>query len=225
VSRIQTRALCPCGAATGPTVPALVPKKARAERRARSTLERAVWTDARLRFNGTAAGGCVDKLSLSTAEITQIWRPLFYWEGAKRIALPDPANDGKGELLFVYPDGSVWWSRQVIFTFKCVVGTNLARMPFDTQRCEYVMGMYTYDAADIRLRWRSGEVALDNWQGACLSEWYATELTQTDVLQTYATTNFSYARAEIAFTRAPGSLLNAYFVPGMIFVLLSNLGF
>ena len=96
-----------------------------------------------------------------------------------------------------------------------------------TFRCEYVMGMYAYNAADVNLRWRDGQVALDalhsvyrtrashsarashciqcthlgtltlltercmhcvsvlqvalaNWRGACLSEWYATRaLAQT----------------------------------------------
>ena len=95
---------------------------------------RAYWSDARLRFNGTTSGGCVDKLSLSTTEIAQIWRPLFYWEGAKQITFPDTERDGTGELLEVYPDGSVWWSRQVTMELKCPVGKNLANMPFDTQR-------------------------------------------------------------------------------------------
>ena len=45
---------------------------------------RAWWTDSRLRFNGTADGGCTDELSLTAAEHARIWKPQFYWEGARQ---------------------------------------------------------------------------------------------------------------------------------------------
>ena len=78
------------------------------------------WKDARLAYNGTADGGCVDKISLSQAEMAQVWKPSFYWEGAKSITMPDE-DRGTGQLFEFYPDGSVWWSRQA--SFKLVGGS------------------------------------------------------------------------------------------------------
>lgn len=185
---------------------------------------RTYWTDPRLAFNGSseANGSCFNKLSFSHDQIAQIWKPEFYWEGAIDIELSHPSR-GTGELLFVYPDGSIWWSRQVKITLRCPV--NLDRMPFDTQTCPYMMGMYAYSAADVHLTWLAQQVAFANWQGACLSEWHATSFKQENVEQVYASANFTYASAEISFTRAPGAIFNTYFTLSIIFVGLSYLGF
>jgi len=185
---------------------------------------RTYWTDPRLAFNGSseANGSCFNKLSFSHDQIAQIWKPEFYWEGAIDIELSHPSR-GTGELLSVYPDGSIWWSRQVKITLRCPV--NLDRMPFDTQTCPYMMGMYAYSAADVHLTWLAQQVAFANWQGACLSEWHATSFKQENVEQVYASANFTYASAEISFTRAPGAIFNTYFTLSIIFVGLSYLGF
>ena len=41
-------------------------------------------------------------------------------------------------------------------------------LPFDTQTCTIMMGLYAETAAELRLQWRAGRVALSNWQSACL---------------------------------------------------------
>ena len=150
---------------------------------------RAWWSDPRLRFNGTDDGGCADELSFKAAERARIWKPEFYWEGARKITLPKPDNsEGTGELLKVSPSGGVWWSRQVSLALGCPVakGNKLDRLPFDTQTCDFLMGMYAETAAEVQLRWRDGATALDNWDGACLAEWSATRHVQVDLLQEYA---------------------------------------
>ena len=77
-------------------------------------------------------GGCVDKISLSQAEMAQVWKPSFYWEGAKSITMPDE-DRGTGQLFEFYPDGSVWWSLQASFKLSCPFAKNLDPLPFDTQ--------------------------------------------------------------------------------------------
>ena len=127
---------------------------------------RAYWSDPRLRYNGTAAGGSTDALSFKVPERARIWKPEFYWEGAKGLVLPNP-NAGTGELLKVYPDGSVFWSRQTTVRLACPV-SNMWALPFDTQRCPWMMGMYAETAAEVVLRWRTNLTALSNWDNVCL---------------------------------------------------------
>jgi hypothetical protein len=129
---------------------------------------RAWWTDPRLAFNGTANGGCVDKLSIGTKEQELIWTPEFYWEGAKQITMPHEQR-GTGQLLEVYPDGKIWWSRQTSFKLSCPFASNLDALPFDTQTCTFMLGMYADTSFDSYLRWKEGRAAIANTDGtACL---------------------------------------------------------
>ena len=45
----------------------------------------------------------------------------------------DGLCNGVGEVLEVYPDGSIFWSRQSHFVLSCKTSDTLDRMPFDTQ--------------------------------------------------------------------------------------------
>ena len=65
------------------------------------------WKDARLAYNGTADGGCVDKLVYNAADAkAQLWQPDFYFEFD--ATTPVVGAEGDGYLLEVYPDGSIW---------------------------------------------------------------------------------------------------------------------
>ena len=186
---------------------------------------RAWWQDVRLAYNGSAQGGCRDKLVFGDTDRASIWKPEFYWEGLEAVALPHKAGMGRGESLEVYPDGSIWWSRQVSFTLSCPVATTLGKLPFDTQTCTYQMGMYAETEADVQLRWRDGKTGLDNYDGTCLAEWFVTGFAQRDSVSVYVSANFTYATAEISFSRSPDVLMMSYFLPSVLLVLCSYCGF
>lgn len=92
------------------------------------------WKDERLAFDD-GTGTCVNKISLGLAARQQIWKPDLYWEGARKISFPRASDGGNGvgEMLEVYPDGSIFWSRQSHFVLSCKTSDTLDRMPFDTQ--------------------------------------------------------------------------------------------
>ena len=48
---------------------------------------------------------------------------------------------------------------------------------------------------------------------------------QEDVLQVYSSANYTYARAQISFTRSPDVIIQAYLVPSLLFVFCSYFGF
>lgn len=143
------------------------------------------------------------------------------------LELPDEnmgVSDGKGEMFTVSSGGEILWSRQASFTIACQM--NLERLPFDTQPCGLLAGLYSQRAEQVQLVWRDPAKyeALANWGSTCLAGWVATSLVQTNELQTFVTGNFTYARATIGLTRVPhGLLLN--FITSVIMVFISCLGF
>ena len=184
------------------------------------------WTDPRLRYNGTADGGCVDKLSFGQAERAQIWKPTFYWEGARSVSMPS-SSDGTGELLEVYPDGSIWWSRQVSFELSCGFAANLTNLPFDTHTCKFTMGMYADTTTESYLRWKEDrEFGIDNHDGTtCMNEWFVTGFEQEDLLQVYSADNYTYAQARISFSRSPKVMLDLWLFPAMLMLACAYCGF
>ena len=138
---------------------------------------RSWWRDERLRFNSTANGGCTDFLSLTRTATASIWKPDFYWEKSLSVTLPkqiESVDVGAGQSLFVYPDGGVFWSQQVRMTISCSM--DLYKLPFDTQRCEYLMGLYSKTASEVRLSWKPAVPAIDGTSTACLNEYIVTSI-------------------------------------------------
>ena len=120
------------------------------------------------------------------------------------LELPDEKmgfSDGKGEMFTVSSGGEILWSRQASFRIACKM--NLEKLPFDTQSCGLLAGLYSQRAEQVQLRWRDPAKyeALANWEGACMAGWVATSLVQGNELQTLTTGNFTYARATIDLTR------------------------
>merc|ERR1719183_3520569 len=72
--------------------------------------------------------------------------------------------------------------------------------------------MYADTSFDSYLRWKE-------------PEWYVTGFEQEDVLQVYSSANYTYARAQISFTRSPDVIIQAYLVPALLLVLCSYFGF
>ena len=110
------------------------------------------------------------------------------------LELPDEkmgVSDGKGEMFTVSSGGEILWSRQASFTIECKM--NLERLPFDTQPCGLLAGLYSQRAEQVQLVWRNPAEyeALANWGSTCLSGWVATSLVQTNELQSFVTGNFT----------------------------------
>ena len=80
--------------------------------------------------------------------------PVFYWEKAKKIDLPEANKKDRGELVHVYPSGRVWWSSQAEFTISCSMADNMDALPFDRQKCNFLMGMYSDSDARVAVRWK-----------------------------------------------------------------------
>jgi hypothetical protein len=151
-------------------------------------------------------------------------RPGFYWENAKRITYDPSPGSGTGELLEVYPDGTIWWSLQQTFLLACSFSST-SNLPFDTHACNYRMGSYSENAADAIVRWRTGEQGLANIDGPCMREWFVTGYEQEDVLDVYVGANYTFASATIMLSRSPTIMLYSYLLPSVLMVVCSFFGF
>ena len=173
------------------------------------------WTDPRLEFNATEAGA--DSIKLEGSEMDAIWLPTdVYWDESLTVK----ASGGEAGALFVYPSGLVWWSRQMSFEMMCR-DMSFHDFPYDTHRCPFLMGLYSYTATDLVLKWKDGETALANWDasagpGACMVEWTVTAMEQENVAKEWPSGTYTYADATVQFTRNHGSYLANYFVPALM---------
>ena len=193
---------------------------------------RAWWTDLRLRYwredNATCASMVPEDFHLSRDETRRIWRPDLYWEDAVDVKLPALEmgyTDGAGEMMSVSPDGTVFWSRQARFTLTCPM--DLALLPFDSQQCSHMAGLYSQKADHVQLRWKPEVEAIANWNSPanCISGWVVTAHAQEDVVQSFSSGNYTYAKATLAFTRQPKAFLLNYFMQSAVMVVISWLGF
>jgi len=188
---------------------------------------RLFWKDERLQFNSSACG--LSSIALASPKTTaiQLWTPDVYFEQQVQTKLGSDAKGG--ESFFIYPDGSVFWSRQARFQLRCNMG--FGRLPLDVQNCLVLAGLYSYTAENVRLEWKDAArplgVVLDQLKGSpdkvVAGEWGITSIGGSSLIDSYPSGDYSYAKACIAFERR-GSL-NAYsFVFAIIFVALSYLG-
>ena len=68
------------------------------------------------------------------------------------LELPDEKmgfSDGKGEMFTVSSGGEILWSRQASFRIACKM--NLEKLPFDTQSCGLLAGLYSQRAEQVQL--------------------------------------------------------------------------
>ena len=191
---------------------------------------RAWWTDPRLRFEPEHS--CDTELTLTRQEAMGIWRPDLYWEEAVTVVLPELESGvgrGAGEMMTVSQAGEVFWSRQVRFTLRCPI--KLSKLPFDTQRCNFLAGLYSQSADQVRLTWRDsswrdsstngGLEAMIGWREACLAGFVATALESANIEKTYLSGNYTYVLATLDFTRSPDRFVFNYFLVSLVMVIIS----
>ena len=165
-------------------------------------------------------------IRLNRDEMAQVWKPGAYWEKSIEIKVPkagELVDDGAGQSFSISPDGSVFWSSQTTFSLACKM--DLSKLPYDTQTCHYKMGLYADTASEVVLKWREGVPAIANWDTTCLTSFVVTNLTQSDQLDIYVGSNYTYSVASLSFTRDPSPLIMSYFIPAIFLVWMSILGF
>ena len=113
------------------------------------------WYDPRLVYNATECTGA-RPITLSKEEVERVWTPDIYsanGAGTKvQMGESMPNGETSSFIFSVRPDtGLVHYSREARVAVSCPM--DLAYMPFDTQRCGFGMGVYSYTSAEVRVVW------------------------------------------------------------------------
>ena len=101
----------------------------------------------------------------------------------------------------------------------------MSRLPFDTQTCTVVMGLYSEVADEVVLQFYDNATGFDGWRDACITGWVVTAASWELDLQTYTSGVYSYTRTSIQFTRIPDKMVLDLLVLSMLMVVVSWLGF
>ena len=133
------------------------------------------WRDERLAFNSSACGLATIVLTSTTG----LWVPDLYFEHAVKIGIGDGHD---GEVVYIYPDGSIIWSRFARLQLRCNMG--FGQLPFDTQHCLFLSGIWSDTAADVTLTWHDPAAPLGSYIDSfdtVAGEWRVVDVRGEDV--------------------------------------------
>ena len=174
------------------------------------------WLDSRLAYNRSACG--LEKIVLTSS--ASFWFPDLYFEHMSSHKLA-----GNGELFSFDPNGHVFWSRHAKLEVECNMG--FGRLPYDVQNCLFLAGMYSQTAAQVQVRWKDVSSPLGNHLTRddilVAGQWAIGSVKGESVIDSYASGNYSYAKACIRFERQSKAYLMQILL-ACLYVLMSYLG-
>ena len=162
---------------------------------------------------------------------SRIWTPDAYFDEANQEVLGNTAG-GSGDMLRVWRNGSVMWSRRARLLLRCPL--HFGAMPFDRQYCKVRVGLYSHTVSEVNLTWAAGAPALanidlcaigDKDQPCQFGEWAVKEVTQCAVVEKFVTGSFVYAIADMIFERNQTIVMDYYIMAATLFAAMSYCGF
>jgi hypothetical protein len=182
------------------------------------------WKDSRLAFNATTDGGCFDDPMILTSQFnTRLWGPNLYIPNlVKAVFMKD--------LTYVYADGTIWRSEQVLLTTNCKL--TFHRMPFDIHNCEVTLASYSFGASSMRIVAKGGTVGTASsgegmiGKGITSVMWKMQDGPDFVVAgEVESAFGWDYLHLKYTLKRMPKFFILQYMVPDFMFLLLSYVGF
>ncbi|XP_073254664.1 gamma-aminobutyric acid receptor subunit beta-4-like [Porites lutea] len=172
------------------------------------------WTDSRLAY-GPSLG--IPKIKLLGNIVDQVWLPDTFFindlSGAK------PSKDFLFELT---EDGRITYSHRKSLRLYCPM--DLRKFPMDKKICEMDFESFSYDVRDVFYSWLNQDpVQIDN--KVQIPQFMLMDWRLKFTLHEYTTGNFSRLSAVFRFKRQLGFYLLQEFIPTVLIVALSWVGF
>jgi hypothetical protein len=175
------------------------------------------WRDAYLTWNGSLTSSEV--LGIILINQNQIWTPdfiLFNSQSSSAGSL-NPAG------AYIYPDGSIWWSRQGILAFNC--NFNLDDFPYDLQYCGMIFGSFNYGTNQLVYNFTSFIYPPDTYNAVqpptvinpafTLSQYNINEISTSSYMQEAWGYSFTYLQWTITLQRYPQYYLVSAVYPSL----------
>ena len=185
--------------------------------------QRTQWVDPRLAYD-VPAGCDVAYVYLGAYEWrTYLWRPIPYVKNLARWVDGHQLAGG----IWVYPDGTVFESRLVNDELTCRL--DVTKMPFDTQKCEIVYGMYINDETSVQLRLLpqpGGPVEIDDAKYNVQNTWKLGPRRGWETLVTYfGGSQWMEVTLQVEVYRRSAYYVSTVMIPCVLFLFIQYAGF
>ncbi|GMT16398.1 hypothetical protein PFISCL1PPCAC_7695, partial [Pristionchus fissidentatus] len=173
------------------------------------------WEDRRLIHNNTKRILVKDPKLFSL-----IWHPDLYFANARTAEFHHVTRPNF--LVWIYPNGTVWYDCRVSLTALCM--QDLARYPMDTQKCDLRILSYAYDNDQVIIKWNSDKPIEKN-PDIRMPDMRLRSIKQGLRNDTYATGVWSCALAEFVVDREITHHIIQSYVPTALIVIISWFSF
>ncbi|XP_042220572.1 glycine receptor subunit alpha-2-like [Homarus americanus] len=174
------------------------------------------WEDERLRHPDIT-----NPLDLNDPNLVKaIWKPEVYFPNAKLaefqfVTVPNV-------LVRINPNGQILYMLRLKLTFACMM--ELSRFPLDVQVCTMEIGSFSKTTQELNLSWKEGD-PIKIYRGLKMPQFNIID-NQTDRChEDFQIGNYSCLRALITLERNIGFHLVQSYLPSILIVVISWMGF
>nr|QQY02572.1 glycine receptor subunit alpha-2 [Cryptocotyle lingua] len=181
------------------------------------------WVDTRLAWNTHSHLKHHQDSVLLTAQLHRLWIPDLFFRNGKRGFTHDMSVPNF--LVRVSPDGSVLYSQKITMILSCSMF--LKNYPMDHQECHMNLGSYGYTLDELKFVWQEEE-AVTVAENLQLLEFESPRGAATQDCTKNGTTStgtYSCLLLTISFQRLVASYLVTTYIPEVLIVMVSWLGF
>lgn len=181
-----------------------------------SMILRAHWRDERLAFNTLNAS----KKTIKMLRPPDIWLPDIDIQNAEDFDVAG-VNGLAQTFVWLDPDGSLVWSRKLIFTLRCPM--KFARFPYDVQTCPINLGFYMSTADDAFFKFQ--DIGDDDFSDLETSEWHEFTQSVSSTINHYASGSYSSATISFSMARQSRMWFVTAILPSAMFVFVAWWGY
>ncbi|XP_050714966.1 glycine receptor subunit alpha-2-like [Eriocheir sinensis] len=174
------------------------------------------WEDERLRHPDITR-----PLDLNDPNLVKaIWKPEVYFPNAKLaefqfVTVPNV-------LVRLNPDGKILYMLRLKLTFACMM--ELSRFPLDVQVCTMEIGSFSKTTQELNLSWKHGE-PIKIYRGLKMPQFNIIDNETDRCHEDFQIGNYSCLRALITLERNIGFHLVQSYLPSILIVVISWMGF
>lgn len=167
------------------------------------------WTDKRF------ANKSKEVIQLKGSTIEHAWMPDTYISNSRQSNLRQKDSEAES-TLFIYTDGSMFYSKGVKIVASCAM--DLKDFPMDTQKCGLSLGSYGHSLADVNYKWRREKVVVEKKN---IAQFDMTEAYLNRSVMIYISGNYTQLLVYFHFERRIGYYVNQVYIPDTLIVTIS----
>lgn len=167
------------------------------------------WTDERL------ANKSQETIQLKGSTVEHAWTPDTYISNARQSNLRLKDSEAQS-AFFVYPNGSIFYSKGVKIVASCEM--KLANFPMDTQECLLTLGSYGHSDKDVSYKWKKKTITVEKKN---IAQFDMNDVHLHSDFMSYSSGNYTQLVVTFCFKRRIGYYINQVYVPDTLVVAIS----